>query len=285
MHYSKNTLILKYGLIVVLVCLIISIFIYMQFFLDEPVFLKHYYDLIMYEDMRMSLHLITNSSDKRSVYKIEFPQLPDDFAYIELDYSINNNEDGYFRTREFAHYNYNELSLLIHVLEENDSEESIVLDKAVVHYSDGDSQEADIGKIILHKDVRRTDILTSTFSESSNDDTSSAGFISDDDIIIESIKSNLDEELSGIFELKMDGEDVRDLNYPINISAKEPLCFESQFKFESEDDRVYNVYDIHGRITAADSQGNKGIKRILNLNYYPWEVFSNERGIIQYLRR
>ena len=285
MHYSKNNLILKYGLITVLLCLIISIFFYVQFFLDEPVFLKHYYDLIIHENMRMNLHFITNSSDNKKIRNIEFPQMPDNFAYIELDYVTNLNENGYFRSRKFTHYSYNEISLLIHTLGENESEETIVLDRAIVHYSGGESQEADIGKIILHKNVKQTNVLTSVFTKSANDNTSSEGLESADNIIIESIKSDLDDELKGIFELKMEGADVSDLDYPVNISADEILRFESQFKFEPGDDRIYNVYDIHGRISTVDSQGNRGIRKILNLNYYPLEVFSKERYIIQYLRR
>ena len=286
MHYSKNNSILKYGLISVLLCLIISIIFYVQFLLDEPVFLKHYYDFVIYDDMRMNLHFITNSSDNKRIQRIEFPQLPDDFAYIELDYFININESGYFHSRKFTHYSYNELSLLIHVLgeDENESEERVVLDKAVVHYSNGDIQETNIGKIILHKNVKKSNMLDSVFTKSSSDNTSAEGFEPSDNIIIESIKSDLDDELKGIFDLKMDGEDVRSLNYPISVSADETFRFESQFKFEPGDDKIYNVYDIHGRISTADSQGNKGIKRIMNLNYYPQEVFGKERGIIQYLK-
>jgi hypothetical protein len=290
MQYSKNTSILKYGLIAVLLCLIISIFFYMQFFLDKPVFLKHYYDLVIREDMRMNLHFITNSSDNIRINKIEFPQLPNDFAHIELDYFTNISENGYFRSQTHTHYNYNELCLLIHVLgeNENENEESVILDKAVVHYSGGDSQEVDIGKIILHKNVKQTNMLTSEFTKSSNDNTSAEGFAPADniidDIFIESIKSDLNDELEGIFELKLNGADVRDLSYPIDISAGEILRFESRFKFEPEDDRIYNVYDIHGRISVADSQGNKGIMRILNLYYNPSEVFISEKGIIQYLK-
>lgn len=284
MHYSKNNLILKYGLIIVLLFLIISIFFYIRFFLDEPVFLKHYYDLTIRENMRMNLHFITNSSDNRRISRIEFTQLPDDFAYIELDYFTNINENGYLRSQKFKHYNYNEISLLIHALGDNESEESVVLDKAVVHYSDGKSQEADIGKIILHKNAKQTNVLTSVFTKGGNDNTSAEGFKSADNIIIEGIKSDLDDELKGIFELKMEGEDVRNLNYPVNILADETFRLESQFKFEPGDDRIYNVYDIHGRISTSDSQGNKGTRIILNLNYYPWDVFGRERGIIQYLK-
>ena len=86
MQNSKNTAILKYGLIAALTCLIISIFVYFQFFLNEPVFLKHYYELVIHENSRINLHLITNSNDDRRILKIKFPQMPKDFAYMELDY-------------------------------------------------------------------------------------------------------------------------------------------------------------------------------------------------------
>lgn len=287
MHYSKNTLILKYGLIAVLSCLIISIFFYLQFFLDEPVFLKHYYDLVIHENSRISLHLITNSNDNRRIYRIKFPQMPEDFAYMELDYFSNGN-DGYLRSQKFAHYNYNELVLnvvsLYDEVENNSDEKSVVLDKAVIYYNNGDEQVVNIGKIVLHKNIKQTDDLTSTFVKSSNDNTSAAGFISNDNLIIESITSELDVELNDIFELKMDGINVKDLNYPIHVTTEDSFRFESQFKFEPDDERIYNVYDIHEKISLIDSKGNNEIMKILNLDYYPWEVFQTESGIIQYLK-
>lgn len=206
---------------------------------------------------------------------------------MELDYlSIGN--DGYLRSQKFAHYNYNELVLdvvsLYEEVENNTDEKSVVLDKAVIYYNNGDEQEVDIGKIVLHKNINRTDDLTSIFSKSSSDNTSAVSFESNDNLIINSITSELDEELDGIIELKMNDTDVKDLNYPINISAGDSLNFESKFNFEPENEKKYNVYDIQKRISLIDSKGNNETERILNLDYYPSDLFRTERGIIQYLK-
>ena len=287
MQNSKNTAILKYGLIAALTCLIISIFVYFQFFLNEPVFLKHYYELVIHENSRINLHLITNSNDDRRILKIKFPQMPKDFAYMELDY-FNIGNDGYLRSQKFAHYNYNELVLdvvsLYEEVENNISEKSVVLEKAVIYYNNGDEQEVDIGKIVLHKNINRTDDLTSIFSKSSSNNTSAVSFKSKDNLIIDSITSELDEDLGGVIELKMNDTVVSKLNYPINIPVGDSLNFESKFNFEPENAKKYNVYNIQKRISLIDSKGNNETERILNLDYYPGDLFRTERGIIQYLK-
>ena len=287
MRNIKNISFLKYGLIAVVLCFIISLFVYMQFYIDEPVFLKHYYDMEINYSANMNIYFITNSFNTRKISEINFPQMPDGFAFINIINIGNGLYPGYYWTEKFAHYNYHNFNFEIRAINFNENdikEESVVLDKAVIIYSNGEKQEVNIGKIVLHKNSKHSESLTSTFVKSSNDNTSTSVFISNDNFVINSISSNLDEEVKDILKLSLDGKDTNQLNYPIHITPDDSLTFDSQFKFDSQDMRRYNVYDIQKKISLIDSEGNQESTRILNLDYQPAEIFLKEKDIIQYLK-
>lgn len=284
MQYSKNTSILKYGLIIVFLFLLCSLIFYMQFSLDEPVFLKHYYDRVIYDNYYMDIHLITNSNDNRRIADIQFPQMPEDFAYVMLNNFNGSYDRGYYQSEKHAHYSYNILSLVFHISHEDDSYGSIALDKAIVTYDNGDKQEANIGKIILYKNEKQTEALTSISSQSSSDNKHASEMVSNDNFIIEGITSDSDEETRDILKLKMNGTDVNDIDYPVEVAAEDSLYFETRFEFGPHDSRKFNVYDIQKKISLIDSKGRTEIMRILNLRYNPWGAFSAEKDIIQYLR-
>lgn len=287
MQNINNISILKYGLISVVLCFIISLLVFMQFPLDEAVFLKHYYDIEINNNTYMNIHYITSSIDTRRINEIKFPHMPDDFAYVNISYFNNGHEYGYYNIEKFAHYNYNVISLEFNtkkLYQEENKEETVILDKAVVIYNNGDEQEVDIGKIVLHKNSMSTESLTSTFVSSTNDNTSTSEFISNDNLVINSISSYLDEDIKDIFKLRLDGKDINQINYPIKITPDDSLTFDSQFKFDSQDLKRYNVYEIQKRISLIDSEGNQGIMRIHNLDYEPLDIFLREKDIIKYLK-
>ncbi len=287
MQKIRNAAILKYGLITVAICFLISLFVYMQFYIDEAVFLKHYYDIEINYNTNIDIHVITNSIDNRKINEIKFPQMPNDFAYVHIgniNYQFNNR---YYRTEKFTHYNYNIISLEfqpINSYEKDNNEERAVLEKAVIKYDNGDVQEVNIGKIVLHKNRKQTESLTSTYVSSSDDNSSTTVFIANDNLTINSITSNLDEEIKDIFNLSLNGKDIRQLNYPVHITSDDSLTLDSQFKFATQDMRKYNAYEIQKRIALTDSEGNQESMRILNLNYQPAHVFLREKDIIQYFK-
>jgi hypothetical protein len=179
MQNISNKYILKYGLIAVVLIFIISLIVFMQFSLDDAVFLKHYYDLEINYNTYMNIHVITNSNDTRRINEIEFPQMPDDFVFTDMFNIINS----YYITEKFAHYNYNILSLelpSINLNQNDNKEEIVILDKAIVKFNNGDEQEVNIGKIVLHKNSKHTGSLKLTSTSSSNDYTSTTEFISND---------------------------------------------------------------------------------------------------------
>lgn len=288
MNNEKNNLVLKYGLIIVVICFIINTVYYMQFSLDEVVFLKHYYERDIHDGSYMNIHFIKNTSDNRKIREIRFPEMPNEFASVYLNDFSNGFNNGYYRTEEFAHYMYNELMIEFQYNDTNYSEEgngeSIILNKAVIIFNNGDEQKVDIGKIVLHKNMNYYDFLETYSSSSSNDFTSTTILTPIKDVIIESIESNLDEEAKGFMELTLNGVKIEDINFPLNLNSDDSLVINNKFLYNTKDTRKYDVYDIQKRILVTDSEGNKGYETIHNLDYYPIEIFLEEKGIVEFLK-
>ncbi len=288
MSNEKNNLVLKYGLIIVVICFIISAVYYMQFSLDEVVFLKHYYERDIHNGSYMNIHFIKSTADNRKIIEIRFPEMLNEFASVYLNDFSNGFNNGYYRTEEFAHYMYNELMVEFRYNDTNYSEESneesIILNKAVIIFNNGDEQEVDIGKIVLHKNMNYYDFLETSSASSSNDFTSTTIMTPIKDVIIESIESNLDEEANGFMELTLNGVKIEDINFPLNLNSDDSLVINNKFLYNTKDTRKYDVYDIQKRILVMDSEGNKGYETIHNLDYYPIEIFLEEKGIVEFLK-
>lgn len=286
MNNTKNNSILKYGLTAVAVCFIISTIYFMQFSLVEKVFLNHFYEINIHDGSYMHIHFVENSYDDRKITSVSFPQLPDDF-FVEIDNFSNGFDNGYYRSEKFAHYNYNILTVLLRY-NDNDmdgkKEESIVLDKALISYNNGDSQEVYIGKIILHKNMKTDDFFDSSYSSSSNDFTSTTVIKPSKDVVIEKITSVLDAESNGFLELTLNNVNIDKLLYPLSVKTGDSLVLDSRFLYDSIDVRKYNVYEIQKRIYSKDEEGNFGYSNIYNINYEPFEIFVSEKNISNYLK-
>lgn len=287
MKNIKNVSILKFGLIIAFVSYIAVLMYSMILTIEEPVFLKHYYEADMQGRTVMPLHLITNKDDDREIIDIEFPQLPQDFAYVSL-HNVWNDNDGYDRIIEYAHYDYKTLYFeFINTNEDltGDDLETVVLDNAKIRYMNGDTRHIDIGKIVLYKNLRLNEFFYDSSSSSSSDFSSKLYTQVLKDISINNIKSDFDNELEGFLEMTVNDTKQEDIHYPISFKSGEYISFSSKYKYDDPHDvRIYNVYDVTKIISITDSEGNQGYERLHNLDYEPLSAFSSEKGIIEYLR-
>ncbi len=286
MKNIKNITILKVSLICIVISYIANALYFMNLTILEPVFLKHYYESNIQRRYVVILHLITNSDDNREIVDIEFPQLPEDFAYVSLNHVWRNN-NGYDRIEKFAHYDYRTIVLEFHNSDQENTqgdEQSVILDEAKIRYMNGDVQNVDIGKIVLHKNIKSYDFFDLASASSSNDYTSKLYVQSLKNIAINNIQSDLDNEIEGFLETTVNDIKTKDIQYPISFEAGDYISFNSKFLYDSNDIRKYNIYGIKRRIHITDSEGNKGYGLIYNLDYEPTNVFSTEKSIIDYLK-
>lgn len=284
MKNFKNISILKVGLICMVITYIVNVLYFMNLTISEPIFLKHYYESDIQRRTVIILHLIANSDDNREIVDIEFSQLPEDFAYVH----VWRNNNGYDRIEKFAHYNYKTMVLEFLNSDQEDTqgdiEQSVILDKAKIRYMNGDVQNVDIGKIVLHKNIKSYDFLDFASSSSSSDYTSKLYVKALKNITINNIQSDLDNEIEGFLETTVNDIKTKDIQYPISFETGDYISFNSKFLNDSSDIRKYNIYDIKRRIHITDSDGNKGYGLIYNLDYEPTDFFSSEKEIIDYLK-
>lgn len=285
MNKIKNSTILKFGSIAIVLLFIVNIVYYMQLRIDEPVFLRHYYELYIQNGTFLNIYYISDSANEREIYRIEFPQMPEEFAYLSNN-GMYSEGFGKYERAKFAHYKFNNIMGTLYYDPETESEnlESVVLDKAIIYYSNGEKQEVDIGKIILHKNYKHDSFIDNAYNSSSSDFTSSTGIRPTKDITIMSITSELDDETNGFLRQTLNGVDFFNLIFPMKAKAGDNMDIESKFLYNTNDIRKYNAYEVQQTINAMDEEGNIVIKRILNINYEPTEAFLKESGIIQYLK-
>lgn len=287
MKKIKNTYILTVGLILVVVSYIISALYSMNLELKEPVFLENYYESDIQRRSVMALHLITNSNDNRQIVQIDFPQLPDDFAYAST-HNVWNNNNGYDRINKFANYNYKVIYFEFININENlidDEVESIVLDNAKIKYINGDTQYVDIGKIVLHKNLKSNVFFNTDTVSSSNNFSSKLYAKVVEDITINNIGSYFDDELEGFLQTTVNGLKQKDIQYPLSFKSGDYIDFSSSYLYGDPNDmRRYNVYDIKKVISITDAEGNEGYELLYNLDYEPTGVLSCEKEIIDYLK-
>jgi hypothetical protein len=111
---KKNNILLKTGIIFIGIVFAICLFSIYYFQLEEPVFLKHYYEISAaknadtWESEPFSLQYITNITDKRKVIGIFFKEAPDLYFYASEDYhSIStftfNNQNGNIQDEILIH--------------------------------------------------------------------------------------------------------------------------------------------------------------------------------------
>lgn len=277
MNKIKNVTILKYGLTAVLVCFIVNAACYVWLHLDEPVFLKHFYEIDINGGSYIDMHYITNANDNRKITGISFDKIRGGVFVV----NENNVYSG-------AHYKYNELMIEFRRVGEDyteeGNEESVVLNKALIKYDNGDRQAVDIGKIVLHKNMGGYSFFDGSKSSSSNNFTSRTELKANRDCSIEGIESAFDEETEGFTEFTMNDVKADELKYPVRVKKGESLSFSCKFYYDSDDSRKYNVYGLQKIMIVSDSEGVKGRELIGNQDYYPAEILLNESGIIEYLK-
>lgn len=279
MHSNKS--LLKYGLISICIFFAASTVYYMSFSLKEPVFLKHYYERAIYGESQIFIHYIKNSDDDRKIIKIFFPQLEGNNIYVDdVYFGI-----GEYRNEQFAHYTYKAYALKFNFYDDDSTEpETFILDKAVVLYDNGDKQDIDIGKIVIHKNMKKDRFFEMAYSSSNSNFSSSLVTSAIKDVTVEKIESMLNEDTKDFLVMKINNEHADKLNFPFSLASGEKLSVESSFIIDEGDVRKYNVYDMQSIIYSEDEEGNKGYDFIYNMNYEPYDLVQNEKEISKYLK-
>lgn len=277
---KKTNMLLKIGIILIGMVFAICLFSIYYFQLEEPVFLKHYYEISSaknadtWESEPFSLKYITNITDKRKVIGIFFKEAPDLYFYASEDYrgmstfTFNNQNGNISLGEKIGRYNLRTVYVNLkggdNVGNDIESLENLELSQATVQFDNGSTMEVDIGKIILYQINQSENFLESRSSTSSNDGSSSTNYSVKKDITLEKVDSPLMQEVKNLIQLKIGEQDfsaIKGITY-----KKGNGLYVSSIDGMSQDilSKLTN-YDIRPKLFYTDAEGNQYSERIYNI--------------------
>ncbi len=305
--HSRIYYVLYIGILIIVVSSIINITYLSNLRLDEPVFFKHYYEMLLSKNNNgiIDFYYLTNADDNKRIVEIYFPY-------------INGNKDFIVRNSidmNYKYYNVKKFEVIMPLNLDTYSQlgEELNLRDAVVYFSNGNSIKADLGKIIIKKDDNnKKNYLDNVMTSASSNNTSKCIFKVKEPIIINSITTNLLDETKGQIKMKIVADDSNDIEliedlhgnnpekHELELNKKnkeevESIVFEdiklpipvksmlnvyTEFNI-NEKDKQFNFYRVLLTINYETMNGEKGIKRLLNVNYNPFFTDENIRNFLK----
>lgn len=214
--------------------------------LDEPVFLDHYIDKVVYEDTFLTFYYLTNKND---ISRVSHVNLGDVTGYIsndEFDFGFGFDYEDNPNIDVFTHHVLRSIHIELNPDELEDSlkEGPLTFNEIDVHFNDGKTMTASIGEITIHPNFPTDNVLDPRSSSGSNDGSSEHMYIVEQDHYIESISVNFDKVLQDYLFIKIDsssrpatknyihtnsdgntlpGVDIRDVEFPYKLDKGENL--------------------------------------------------------------
>ncbi len=238
------------GLILFIVTWTVNIIYYKKQVLREPLFMKHYYDIGNGMGDFM-LSYIDNINSKNKVISIMFPEIGQQFYCQEI--------------WEDSDRRYHVLKTIQVSLNDKDSKkipkefENKIITQAEVMLSNGERFNVDLGKIYIHGDETKESHLKPYGTAGSSDNTGSRFFNVDSDMKVIGIKGKIYEELKDVVQISIEGKNISDITFPINLKTGENFDISYAFRFDKKDIRKNNAYLFTLDILTEDFQGNKGV--------------------------
>ncbi len=243
--------------------------------LDEPAFLKHYYDIRTYEEnehqqeISFNLVYVTNVGDKRTVTQIDFPESPEMIVHAS-EYSHMNsfpwvsdqtNSPGEVHGR----YSVRTIYCQVDLFAENIETDGKVISQANVHFSDGSKMDVDLGE--FHFYVHRTmdQSFESVSSSGSSDGSSSTRYRATEEATLVSVESPMLHRFADRLDLKINGYVIDGIN---GLKIEEGKYLEVKSKLYTGEDplNVYAMIDLHPEIIYRNAAGDTRSLRFYNID-------------------
>lgn len=288
---STNNKILIAGIsaagIILLGCLIIA----HMFNLRHPVFLEHYIENpivadkknnMHYDDMSITIQYITNVIDGRQINYIEFEENKDVKLTAEstIDFFLKKNKNYIEET--YGRYSIRTISLKMQYINFDKMSDDIELEKAIIHYNNGDIQKTDIGKIVLYRyNSVKSDVRFKKVIDGEDFQTVSTYMI-DNDIVLQSIQSPVMDILKSDFNIKVNDADWQEIE-GMKYEAGFPLKVKTSVHQSKIDQYRFKNIVIYPRLYYRDIEGNLNYEKIELMNQ-PFTYKFTFSGIVKYLK-
>lgn len=286
-----NKRLFKGGISVIIIVLLVSIGISYYLRLDEPVFLKVYMEKYMpqdkeyHEDVSLEIKYITNIEDGRTVSFVEFQDYPELNVYSS-EYGLNDLNFFYEEPglgQDIGRYNVRTVYVYLDTSNLKDYNEEIHINKARMHFSDGETKDVDIGKLILYSDkgLSNYEHFQHISSSGRGDGSSSTREKIKEDIQLVKVEGVLLDQVKDFTEISIGNKDYRQIE---GERYKSGSYLQIDTIFNKPDDAELKMYDyeLKPKLIYRDGKGKEFLYRILNLHYYKREFTYKE--ILEFLK-
>jgi hypothetical protein len=208
--------------------------------LDHPIFLEHFYEGLIGEEISFTFYYLTNKQAPAEVTHVQIDGV--DMVNVLNDgqgFGVWQNTSRPTYVQEFRHHYLKSVTLQFNkdFIQLNDSEPSLSFETMEVFFNNNQSSiVAEIGKVNLYRDDRQTDVFDSRMSSSSNQHRSEEAMVTREPIAIEEISTPFPEELAGEVAVKvdLDQERLKELE-PVKHGGEMPAWLEENRERKWED--------------------------------------------------
>lgn len=248
MNLNKKFVI--FGLVFLMLSWVGNIYVYEKHILKEPIFIKHYYD-IQSGMNNIQFYYIQNINSQEQVQNIEFPEIGQE--YVSFTDSDRNSDNRYYKLKCISVNFYNVDQNKVH-----DNIKNKVITNAKITFTNGKIINEDIGRIYLHGDNTNSPTLTMANATSSSDNTGSSTHRATKDTKVTGLCTKFPDIIGDVVLIKVNGKPLKDIKFPLELKAGDNLEVSYEFKFNKNDIRKNNAYNITLDILTEDADGTKG---------------------------
>ncbi|GAA0063374.1 hypothetical protein [Clostridium sp. CTA-1] len=290
-----NKKILHIGLFLIGISLIFTIVFASVYKLENPVVIKMFIEKNIYpnevnENSALAdgfeLKYITNISDNRKIVNIKFKEKPDIEVTVSDD-SLGYGDMPFFNDinkqseNKYGIYVVNTIYISMNLKNIDKKFNEIELNNVKVTFNDGSTLNANLGRIILHKDESNFKDIDHIGSSGSSDCEFSSEKRLKKNIKLLKVDTPLLDCIKDWFNISIDSIDYK------NISGTEHgkdkvLSIYSKFKTPKSISEKYSYYDINPKLYYEDNKGNRSYTSIDHISHTP-DSF-DFIGIFKYLK-
>lgn len=289
------------GMALILISFGVNLIYYVLHQLDEPIVLKHYYELDYREEIPVEIFYVTNRYEPVNIQMIDIPGMN----------TLPGNTGGFYFHQDTAHQNIkNEYrhqvlksySFIIdgqNLFKENN--DPIAIDEVRIHFSDGTVKTADIGQLIIYKDHQEVRPLNQQMSGSSNRNLDWNIYVANKPVTIEKINYSFRNILDEDFKIKLSwnqkqlqsyyddlmnnrrhsdrdlvkewdetpGVNLNDERFPVQLDEGEWLGVYSAFEPEEISHNALSYFQVHVKMSGVTEDG-ESFQNWMRINLNPY---------------
>lgn len=223
--------------------------------LDEPIFLEHYIDTTLQENIDIPLYYLTNLNDSSSISYVNIDGISNYVVqdHFFSDFGFNHDSDYHQNLQTFTHHALRSIRLQLNTFElENLLQDGkFNFNEIEVFFNDGKNMIIPIGEITIHanKPDNNHKPLHFISSSGSSDGSNQSSHQVKEDLSIENITFKYNDILQENLLIKIDSRNLSTKNAPFYTEF--PQDSESipgidiqniELPYELEQDEVFNIY-------------------------------------------